>query len=206
MEWDYERKKEKEVEVQRAIETHLREAGIDEALIQTTAIELFEKAIRVTPPEKEEVLMHMVTMAPSGRGGGRSSKAGNIRLNVRTLFDAVSSGAFTVISLTQAPWAIPFAAILLWNSVWRNTQVSLSEAEAVTLWVMWQVKDTNKNVKYADIKPGIDVHAEKYERQSLSDLDIKHALENLSKIGCIKPARSVSNTWWLCEWISPSYR
>jgi hypothetical protein len=206
MEWNYERKKEKEAEVQGAIEIHLREAGLDETIIQTTAREFLEKGIRVTPPEKKQLFLHMVTMAPSGRGGGSSSKAGNIRLNVRTLFEAVSSGVFTVISATQAPWSIPFAAILLWNSIWRNMQVSLSEAEAITLWVMWQVKDSNKNVKVEDIKPGVDAHAKKYERQTLSEADIKHALQNLNKIGCIKPNQSASNTWWLCEWISPAYR
>lgn len=206
MEWDYERQKEKEAEVKGAIECHLREASVDEALVQTTAIEFLERAVRITPPEKEQVFMHLVTMAPSGRGGGRSSKVGNIRLNVRTLFEAVSNSVFTVISATQAPWAIPFAAILLWNSMWRNTQVILSEADAVTLWVMWQVNDSNKNVKFEDIKPAVDAHAWKYERQTLSDADIKHALKNLNEIGCIEPAESANGTWWLCEWISPSYR
>lgn len=206
MEWNYERQKQKEVEVQDAIEYHLREVGLNESQIQITAREFFEKAIRITPPEKEQVLMHLVTMDPSGRGGGRSSKLGNIRLNVRTLFEAVSNSVFTVISATQAPWAIPFAAILLWNSIWRNTQITLSEAEAVTLWVMWQIKDSNKNVKSEDLKPAIDNHAQKYERQTLSEADIKHALKNLNEIGCIELAKSASNTWWLCEWISPSYR
>lgn len=206
MELDYERKKEKEAEVQGVIECHLREAGVDEALVQTTAREFLEKAVRITPPEKEQVFMHLVTMAPSGRGGGRSSKVGNIRLNIRTLFEAVSNSVFTVISATQAPWAIPFAAILLWNSIWRNTQVTLSEAEAVTLWVMWQVKDSNKDVKFEDIKPAVDAHARKYERQTLSEADIKHALKNLNETGCIKPAESANGTWWLCESISLSYR
>ncbi|APE05729.1 hypothetical protein BM528_08055 [Alteromonas sp. RW2A1] len=206
MEWNHKRKNEKEQEIQRAIEVFLRDAGLDKEIIKKTATEFLEKAIRVSPPEKEPVLMHMVTMAPSGRGGGRSSKAGNIKLNVRTLFDAIANGVFTVISTTQAPWAIPFAAILLWNSIWRNTQVSLSEAEAVTLWVMWQVKDSNKHVKLEDIKPAIDTHAKKYERPPLSEADIKHALQNLKQIGCIKTAKSAINTWWLCEWISPTYR
>ena len=206
MEWDYERKEEKEVEVQEAIEVHLREAGVDESSTKTTAREFFEEAIRITPPEKERMVIHMVTMTPSGRGGGCSLKAGNIRLNIRALFEAVSGGVFTVISATQAPWAIPFAAILLWNSIWRNMQVSLSEAEAVTLWAMWQVKDSNKNVRVEDIKPAVDAHAQKYERQTLSEADIKHALRNLNNICCIKPAKSASDTWWLCEWISPSYR
>ncbi|MBK1875206.1 hypothetical protein FE848_18500 [Marinobacter sp. 1-3A] len=206
MAWDYERKKEKETEIQGDIENYLREAGLDEPSIQTTAKEFLEKAIRVSPPQKEEVFIHMVIMAPSGRGGGRSSKAGNIKLNIRVLFEAVSGGVFTVISAAQAPWAIPFAAILLWNSIWKNMQVSLTEAEAVTLWAMWQVKDSNKNVKAEDIKPAVDSHAQKYERQTLSEADIKHALQNLKEIGCIKPAKSVSNTWWLCEWVSPSYR
>ena len=206
MEWDNERKTEKEAEILSSIENHLLKAGLEESSVNTTAKEFLNNAIRMTPPEKEQELMHLVTMAPSGRGGGRSSKAGNIKLNIRSLFEAVSSGVFTVISAAQAPWALPFAAILLWNSIWRNMQVTLSEAEAVTLWVMWQVKDSNKNVKIEDIKPAIDIHANKYGRPTLSNADINYALKNLNVIGCIKPAKSASDMWWLCEWISPSYR
>ena len=206
MGWDHEKKEKKEAEIQCVIEAHLREVGLDEAVIRTTAIEFLESAIRVTPPEKEKVFLNTVIMGPSGRGGGRSSKAGNIRLNVGALFEAASSGVFTVISATQAPWALPFAAILLWNSIWRNMQIDLSEQEAVTLWVMWQVKDEKKNVKESDIKPGVDAHAQKYERQSLSGSDIRHALRNLNKIGCIRPSKTEKGTWWLCEWIAPTYR
>lgn len=206
MEWDYERKKEKEIEVREAIKIFLCEADFDESGIDSVINKFFDSAVKVTPPEKEQVFMHLVTMAPSGRDGGRSYKAGNIRLNISTLFEAVSNGVFTVVSANQTPWAIPFAAILLWNSIWRNMQVTLTEAEAVTLWAMWQVKDSGQYVKIEDIKPAVDAHAEKYQRSILSEADIKHAVQNLEKIGCIKPAQSSKNVWWLCEWISPKYR
>tara|TARA_R110002096_G_scaffold65831_1_gene160167 strand:+ start:2619 stop:3239 length:621 start_codon:yes stop_codon:yes gene_type:complete len=206
MEWNYQKKEKKEAEIRRIIEAGLHEAGLDENLIQTTAREFLENAIRVTPPEMERVSLDMVTMAPSGRGGGRSSKAGNIKLNIRALFESVSSGVFTVVSATQVTWALPFAAILLWNSIWRNMQIRLSEMEAVTLWVMWQVKSEKLTVKESHIKPAVDAHAQKYERQTLSERDIKHALQNLAKIGCIKPSKTKRDKWSLCEWISPRYR
>lgn len=205
MEWNYHKKEKKEAEIRSTIETCLREAGLDETLIQTTAREFLENAIRVTPPEVSRVSLDMVTMAPSGRGGGRSSKAGNVKLNIRALFECASSGVFTVVSATQVTWALPFAAILLWNSIWRNMQVRISEIEAVTLWVMWQVKTQDLTVIEGDIRPAVDVHAKKYERQTLSDADIKYALRNLSKIGCIKPSKTGSDKWLLCERVSLEY-
>lgn len=206
MEWNHDRKQEKEAEILEMTASYLRSAGIDEDHVKATAQEFLNNAIRITPPEKESQIIHMVRMAPSGRGGGRSTKAGNIRLNIRTLFEAISSGVFTVVSVTDNHWSIPFAALLLWNSIWKNLEVQLSEAEAVTLWVMWQIKDENKNVNQTNIKPAVEKHAEKYQMQVLSESDIKYALENLRKIGCIKPSKGMRDHWWLCEWVSPSYR
>jgi len=205
MEWDLEKKDHMSKKIKTSIENYLRTAGIADEHIEQTSKEFISAAVRISPPEKERAVIHMITMLPSGRDGGRSTKAGNITLNIRSLFDAIANGAFTVTSITEAPWAIPFAVILLWNSIWRNAQVSLTETEAVTIWAMWQVKDANKYVKLDDIKPSIDAHAIKYQRSTLSAADINHAIINLIKLGSIKPIRGLVNTWWLCEWISPSY-
>ncbi len=206
MEWDYDRKEEKEAELLREIETQLRLAEVPEKQIKTTAREFFEQSVRITPPEKKAMVMELITMHPSGRGGGKSTKAGNIRLNIDSLFNAVASGVFTVISAAQAPWAIPFAGILLWNSIWQCVKVDLSENDAVTLWAMWKVKDENKLVSEEDIKGAVDSHAQKYQRPTLSEADIKFAIKNLSTIGCIERPRNAPNKWWLCEWIAPAYR
>jgi len=206
MEWDYDRQKEKEAEFLVEIEDQLRLAEIPEDQIKTTAREFFEQSVSITPPEKKAMVIEMITMHPSGRGGGRSTKAGNIRLNIGSLFNAVASGVFTVTSAAQAPWAIPFAGILLWNSIWQMVKVDLSENDAVTLWAMWQVKDANKLVSEGDIKDAVDRHAEKYQRSTLSEADIKFAIKNLSAIGCIKRPRDDPSKWWLCEWIAPAYR
>lgn len=206
MEWNYDRKEEKESELLDEIENQIRLAGIPEEQIKTTAKEFFEQSMKITPPEKEAMVIKMITMRPSGRGGGQSTKAGNIRLNVGSLFNAVAGGVFTVISAAQAPWAIPFAAILLWNSMWNSVKVDLTENDAVTLWAMWQVKDVNKLVSEEDIKGAVDRHAEKYQRSTLSEADIKFAIQNLSAIGCIERPGNDPSKWWLCEWIAPAYR
>lgn len=206
MGWDYKRKEEKVLEVQESIKELLVDAGIPEDAKEQTSKEFLDSCVHISPPEEKELLLEMVTMRPSGRGGGKSTKPGNITLNVRKLFEAVSSGVFTVVSVTQMPWAIPFAFVLLWNSLWRNLEIPLSENEAVVLWVMWQVKNNEKVVNEADIKPALDKHAEKYERDTLSNKDISYAIDKLNQIGCIKESKEGRNMWWLCEWISPSYR
>lgn len=206
MEWDYDRKTEKEAEFLVEIESLLRLAQIPEEQIKTTAKEFFEKSVSITPPEKKAMVAKLITMHPSGRGGGRSTKAGNIRLNIGSLFNAVSGSVFTAISADQAPWAIPFAGILLWNSMRQSVKVDLSENDAVTLWAMWQVKDANRLVSEEDIKAAVDRHAAKYQRSTLSEADIKFAIKNLSAIDCIKRPRDDPSKWWLCECIAPAYR
>ena len=206
MSWDYNRQKEKTDELKQDIQCLLVKAGVSDEVKEQASKDILDSCIHITPPEKEEFVMEMIIMRPSGRGGGRSTKAGNITLNLSKLFEAVSSGVFTVASATQLPWAIPFAVILLWNSIWKGVHVSLSENEAVVIWVMWQVKNCEKIVDMNDIKPAIDKHIKKYERNALSSKDIKFALQNLNAIGCIKKSKKGADMWFLCEWISPSYR
>jgi hypothetical protein len=162
---------------------------------------------RVTPPEESEVYMELVTVASfSGRGGGTSSKPGNIRLNLRLLFDAVASGTFTVLSLKGAPWAVPLAAILLWNSLWRAAQVQLTEKEVAILWTLWRIRDAEKYVKEELLRPALADHVTKNGIAPITDSDLRHGLEKLAAIETIARSKRESAEWRLIEWIQKSYR
>lgn len=161
---------------------------------------------RVTPPEEGDVYMELVTAASfSGRGGGTSSKPGNVRINMRLLFDAVASGTFTVLSLKGAPWAVPFAAIMLWNSVWRAAQVQLTEKEVAILWTMWRIRDAEKHVVESLLLPAIAEHVAKHGLAPITDSDLRHGLEELAKIETIARSKRRSGEWRLIEWIQKPY-
>lgn len=166
-----------------------------------------DEAIRVAPPEKEEFIIEYITMSPSGRRGGKSTKAGNIFLNMRSLVDAVASGAFAVVGSYQIPWLAPFALILLWNSLRRSAQVDLSENDAALIWTMWAHRDrSNNEIAEVCLLDKLNEHLKKHSRSPVTGKDLEDSLRALEKIQSIKRSRRNPNNWWLCEWIKPAYR
>lgn len=185
-----------------ALRHHSGVEGTEEA-----AALILDAFCRVTPPEEGDVHMELVTAASfSGRGGGTSSKPGNIRLNLRLLFDALASSTFTVLSLKDAPWAVPLAAVLLWNSVWRAAQVQLTEKEVAILWTMWRIRDAKKHVKEDLLRPAIAEHVTKNGLAPITPSDLRHGLERLATIGTITRSKRQSGEWRLIEWIQKDYR
>ncbi len=171
------------------------------------ALEVLEHFCQLTAPEEEDpVLGSVVARSFSGRGGGRSTKPGNIRLNIGSLFEAISAGTFTAISVAEAHWTLPFAAILLWNSVWKAVEVELSEGEVAVLWVMWGIRDKNHYVPHSAILPALNKHTQKNGLASMSAQDLDYALHKLERIGSIAKAKRQAGEWFLIEWIRKSYR
>ena len=206
MEWDYGRKESKEQELRESLQNFLVEVGVPSEEKDKLSELIFDSLITVTPPEKERQFMEFIALSPSGRGGGRSIKPGNITLNINNLFEAISSGVFTAISVSQTPWAIPFAAVLLWGRLLKNMQIQISENEAVVLWVMWKIRNSENIVNESDIKPAIDEHSLKYQRSTLSTKDVEFSLSRLCEISSIDKVKGKEKSWWLREWIKPVYR
>jgi len=207
MSWDHDRAAEKKSELMSDLIKDIELKGTNSSDAIAVAKIIMDEAIRVSPPEKEEFVIEYITMAPSGRRGGKSTKAGNIALNMRSLVDAVTNGAFAVVSSYQIPWLAPFALILLWNSLWRAAQVELSENDAALIWTMWVHRDrSNNEIAEVDLLDRLNEHLKKYSRTPVTEKDLKDSLKALEKIQSIKRSRSNPNNWWLCEWVKPAYR
>ncbi len=158
MTFDYERKAHKASELTTLLEQWLPN-HLDGSNRLALARQLLNVFAEIAPPKHEHVYVELVTARSfSGRGGGRSSKPGNIQLNIRSLFEAVANGTFTVVSAAEAPWALPFAAILLWNSVWKAAQVELTQNEVAILWTMWGIRDREKYVAHPKLLEAVNQH------------------------------------------------
>lgn len=206
MGFDTNRQAEKREELVTALRDALLQHG-DIPAAEEAAGRILDVFACITPPEEGDVYMEMITAASfSGRGGGRSSKPGNIRLNMRLLLEAIASGTFTVVSLKDAPWAAPFAAIMLWNSVWRAAQVELTEQEVAILWTMWRIRDSDKCVKESLLLPAVSEHVAKHGLTPISESDVRHGLERLAKIETIARSRRSAGEWRLIEWVQKSYQ
>lgn len=208
MEFDYERGKQKEEEVLESIKSYLVYANLCEAERRQVAEIIVSTSIRVTPPEKEQVAFYrLVTLDPSGRGGGKSTKLGNIRLNVGKLMEGVANGTFAVVSSYQVPWLAPFAFILLWKSLRKSVQVDLTENDAAVIYAMWVYRDRDNNeISEVNLLGNVNCHLTKYDRLPISQKDLQFSISNLAKIGSIQQSSKNPGNWWLCEWVQPVYR
>ncbi len=207
MELDYDRGKEKEGEILNELSGILQSKRIDKEDAEKLSQLIVSNAIRINPPEKEEHTVGFITMHPSGRGGGKSVKAGNITLNMGRLMEAAANGAFAVVGSYQIPWLAPMAFIILWNSLWRAVEIEITENDAAIIWSMWVYRDRESNeIPDIGLLDTVNEHLKKYERPAITQKDLEYSLNNLEKIKCIKRARKNPNNWWLCEWIRPIYR
>lgn len=206
MGWDYARKEQREAMIEKLLRDGMRPTGIPETAQEDALRRLMDSVIRVSPPEEESQFMEMIVMNRSARGGGRSTKPGNIRLDVGKLFDTVV-GAVLTLEPTTYWWTQPLGVLLVLRGLSQNLSVQLTETDAVTILAMWQAGIQDGLIaKFADIKTYADLHAKKYERNALSSADIRHSIANLVAIGSVKPITGVADKWKVHEEIRFTYR
>lgn len=203
MEWDREREEQKRAELLTILAKAIPHSGDQPHAIAEKVLEAF---VKTSPPEKEPVVMHLMTMRFDGRGGGKSVKAGNIILNMGALIDTVAAGALTVVGALQAPFTVPFAAIVLWNTIWRAAEVTISENEAAVLYVMWTQRDKNHEIPKEGLLERCNAHFRKVQRQPLTQRDLAHSLRTLEGIETIASSQSRPSNWCLREWVRVTYR
>ena len=208
MPWDYDKEIAKRQELQLELCENLKTAGLDEGVCADLSAKVLETAIKTTPPELPEPATMVLVTAHSfgGAGGGTSRKLGNIRLDIARLMEAAASGVFTVISSNSAPWTIPFAGVLLWNSLSRSIKIDLTENEVAVLWTLWQLSAGKRVVDESEteILTAVNLHLKKYDRGKMKKGDLVHSISKLNKIGSIKRTRDGKN-WFVCEWIRVKY-
>ncbi len=206
MGWDYERKKHREAMIEKLLREGMRSAGIPDTAQEDVLCGLMNSVIRVSPPEEESQLMEMIVMNSSARGGGRSTKPGNIRLDLGRLLETVAGGVITFEPTTYW-WTQPLGLLIVLRGLKQNFSVQLTETDAVTILAMWQSGIHNGLIaKFADIKTHVDLHAKRYDRNALSHADIRHSITNLVAIGSVKPINGVTDQWRVHEEIRFTYR
>lgn len=209
MNWDYERKIEKENELRYELSLLLASEGVDARDSELLATELLKRITRITPPEEEARFIQLITANSfSGAGGGNSAKAGNVRLNLNQLFGGLASGTlvFSGVTGSISPWALVAAAIAFWSSIRGITKVDVTENDIGVLWTLWQLRNSEGivNETEQDILSATNIHLKKYGRTPVGLADVKAALIHLKEIRSIKPARN--GGWFIIEWVRVNYR
>lgn len=206
MEWDKQRETEKRSELLYALTVELKKSGIQDQDAKALSASVFEKYISTRPPEAKRQLMEFIVIGSMGSGGGKSTKAGNIKLNIGKLLEAVASGILTATGAAQLPVTVPLAALVIWCSLWRTAQVDISESDASVLYTMWVHKNADRDVLEEGLLEKCNSLLTKYERPSLSKASLRSSLKNLEKIEAIAASPRGTAIWWLREWVQVSYR
>lgn len=212
MDYNYERANKKKEELIRVAEESLLKYlqssdGGDSAQAKLIATETINHFAKITPPEQEHPTFkfELLRMDSGGRGGAQSVKAGNLLLNMHKLVTAVAGGVLAVAGIAGAPWTAPFAAIMVWESVWSGLKIDISEREAAVLWTLWTNSDGSKHVPADGLLDSVNSELAAYGRSAISQQELEDSLEALRRINCIDRSGSDRPTWWLREWVEVGY-
>ena len=204
--WNREREAQKQAEVLSSLKTALVDQGLNYAEAESLAGEIFSAYVTTSPPEKEPTVMQFMTIGNSGFNGGKSTKPGNITLNMGRLIEALASGGLAAAGVSATPYLAPLAAIVLWCSLWRTAQVSISETDAVVLYVMWMHKDGEYSVAHDGLVEKCNAHLDKYGRSPVTQQQVDCSLKNLQAMETIQKSKQDKSKWWLREWVRRTYR
>ncbi len=205
MEWDEQREAEKQAELLESLADALRRCGVSESEVRRLAETIFGSYISTQPPEAARHTVHFVTLSQMGTGGGQSTKAGNIKLNIGKLMEAVASGVLTIVDAVQLPLTAPLAALVVWVSLRRTAQVSISETDASVLYTMWAYKNADRDVPNEGLLERCNALLAKYGRPQISAQMLQRSLKTLEQIDTIERSPRNSGMWWLREWVRVSY-
>jgi hypothetical protein len=170
----------------------------------TAAISIVSQLAEITAPEAPSI--GFVRVYEGGDGGGRSTKPGNVRLNMKKLFVAVAGGALTLAGATAAPWMVILGGLVVWDSLWSSTQVELGEVEAAVLWALWSNRDDQDMVSKDGVFELVTAELHKLDRPGFTGGQVDAALAKLRQLKCIESAMMAPDKWWLREWVQVDYR
>jgi hypothetical protein len=158
------------------------------------------------PKKRKKNLQSFITMQPGGRGGGKSAKGGNIFINIHKLITAIAGGVLTVSGAIAVPWTLPFAAIIIWDSIYSGTNINLTELEAAVLWSLWKNRDPTRCVSNNGLLDLVNTELAAYGRKLMSQEELSNVLSNLVRIKSIQKYKKDPTKWRLCEWIRVGYK
>jgi hypothetical protein len=166
-------------------------------------LRIIEEFARIRPPEIDSRI-GLVIMGTGGRDS-YSVKPGNITMNMRDLVTIISQGVLTTAASLKVPWTAVFGAIILWNRLYSQAKIDLSEIEGSVLWTMWNRADSGNTVATDGLLKAVNEERLKYGRGSLMEGDLRDALAKLESIQTIERSTMFGSRWWLREWVEVEY-
>src|SRR5262249_41091437 len=106
--------------------------------ISRVSTNLFDEFIRITAPEDPPSVIEYISVTVPGPGRApraRSRKPGNIRFNWKILFESIPDAAFAIAAPIpqDTRFLLPFAALWIWNELWKSASVDLQRTDSPVL-------------------------------------------------------------------------
>jgi hypothetical protein len=178
---------------------------ITDSLIEITSNE-YEYSIcpiQITPPECEVSSRRVITVQDDFTGGVKSTKLGNIKLDLKKLCILSSESIFQIVAATHMPWLIPFAAIVICNKFWSLQNIQITERDSAVIWTMWKNRDPEDCIKAKIILDLVNTELLNCARPPMSQKELEMRIKNLEKIKFIEKVEE--NTLRLIEEVKVTY-
>lgn len=178
---------------------------ITDSLIEITSNE-YEYSIcpiKITPPECEVSSNRVITLQDDFTGGAKSTKLGNIKLDLKKLCILSSESIFPIVAATHMPWLIPFAVIVTCNRFWSLQNIQIIERDAAVIWTMWKNRDPEDCIKAKIILDSVNKELLDCARPPMSQKELEVIIKNLEKIKIIEKVDE--NTLRLIEEVKVTY-
>ena len=131
-----------------------------------------------------------------------SVKPGNILLNWRKLFDNIPDVVLTGAGVEAAPWLWPFAGLAIWNKVWSQIKIDLSEYHAVSMYAMWKNKNNKNCIDLSTARRKTNEILKLNNKNILKKREFYDILQDLTRMKCIEIDKGEV---WLREWVIKKY-
>lgn len=148
--------------------------------------QLFDNFITITPPLDPPFVMEMIVMSRLGRGGTRSRKPGNIRLNWRQLFEVVPDVTLAGAGAAGVRWLVPFAALYIWMKIWDVATLEIEEKDAFVLYSLWLHRNERKRISEDEAFSKTQSLAKEHKIRALTKPQFEEITNKLLSLECIE--------------------
>jgi len=180
------------------------EAALDQSVPVAQVTNLVDNFVRITPPEKEQIVFELIVLKSGRSPSGRSVKPGNIVLSWRKIMKVVPTSVVAFAGGMSLPaWVLPFLALQIWVTLQEGATEEFSSVEAMILIALWNNKNEKNRIEECGSLASVNKYLLENEFTEISSSEYANCLDRLAGIGCIEID---SGEIWLREWIRRVYR
>lgn len=171
-------------------------ADLERIVRQYTSVRVKDAPVR---PGVERIIIDASDTRPPT--SGRSVKLRNLRFNLGTLLEAVSSGVAAVLAASVSPLTAILTGLLAIRELVQAATVKLTEREALAIWSLWSCEQRGEQPTAETILSRCLADAAQFGAPfPTTGPEVGRVLDRLRRIGAIR--RLPDGTWQTVETVA----